>query len=137
LKQVLLIVLVVVLTVGAMAAGAGIYRWVTSDVTQTVTQEDIPIPAPTPKPQPNIFIMRGLLEEYAKDDSNPGTACLKNKSWQSLIKIVGVEISVFYDERYPGKWTVISSGLDCKGIETWTIDWVNSRIEYIGSNKSP
>ena len=31
MKQVLLIVLVVVLTVGAMAAGAGIYKWTRKD----------------------------------------------------------------------------------------------------------
>ena len=65
MKQVLLIVLAVVLTVGAMAAGAGIYKW---------TMVDANLPMATPSP--TLSHCESLTQQLAQAETERGAAFL-------------------------------------------------------------
>lgn len=65
LKQVLLIVLAVVLTVGAMAAGAGIYKWRMVDANLPVTT-----------PSPTLSHCESLTQQLAQAETERGAAFL-------------------------------------------------------------
>ena len=138
MKQVLLIVLVVVLTVGAMAAGAGIYKW--AMVTPHPAPEPIPTPAPasTPEPTLNKSLIGDLLQGYVLDSnvSDTDVRCITcrpgGKRRPNWIGAGGLDLRYIDD-----KWTLYHAGPRCKGLETWEIDDATGAITYLGSSTPP
>ena len=133
-----------VLTVGAMAAGAGIYKWtmVTPEVNGPAWGAMVADgPAPTPEPTLNKFLLNGLLQEYVTGGggSNPGRECLVEpvylpKRW------LRIELLDHTFPEYDGKtgnWTLRVTGDRCKGLETWEIDDATGAIKYLGSSTAP
>ena len=117
MKRVLLIALFLVFTLGAMAAGAGIYKWTS---------------APTHKPNLPYFLIEGLLTEYISYEGNPGQECLRFRGMQML----STDWRANYNSEN-GTWMVRSTGKNCTGIESWEIDDATGAITYLGSSTSP
>ena len=127
--------MVVALTVVAMAAGAGIYKW--AMVTPHPAPEPIPTPTPASTPEPNLVgLLPGLLQEYVSDldVSDMDTKCIRYNLLGSRA-FVGLKAVKW---RYmDGKWTIRNTGSDCTGIETWEIDDATGAIKYLGSSTAP
>ena len=127
-----------VLKVGAMAAGAGIYKWT------MVTPADTPkVPTPTPRPTLNMSLLNGLLVEYTTGGGgrNPGWKCLTELKWPNLQsptlrRNLLAENFPEYDGE-TGNWTLRVTGDRCKGLETWEINDATGAIKYLGSSTSP
>ena len=115
--------MVVALTVGAMAAGAGIYKWAAPEPV-IVPPTIVP---PTPEPMPSKPLLDRLMLEYVIDSKSPGRPCLIDGPKLPSVRYV-------YKD---GKWIYHSSGDRCDGLETWEIDDVTGAIKYVGSQKSP
>ena len=125
MKRVLLIALFLVFTLGAMAAGAGIYKWTIPEAKPTYTL--------------NQELIEGLLKEYVSDIGNPGRHCLTSPRGRSKRNLRGNLMSLNYPT-YDGennKWTLRATGDDCTGIESWEIDDATGAIKYLGSSTSP
>jgi len=101
LKQLPGIAFIMVLTAGAMAAGAGLYKW--------ATPESVIAPA-TPVPhEPNLsrHLIDGLLRQYLLDSSSPSRHCVREFS-SSINNFVNKN-SRSIDIRYiadSGRWAV-------------------------------
>ena len=137
LKKLLGIALILLLTVGAMAAGAGIYKWVIYEPA-TILPASSPI---TPKPTLNRSLIGGLLTEYVSDETSPGRECLViggsfrgmsdidyDLEFNRLRWLTSVDGNGF-------NWTIRATGGNCKGLEKWEIDDNTGAIEYLGPSK--
>ena len=127
MRQLLGIALIMVLTVGAMAAGAGIYKWLEStDTQEAVTEATTPVRVDGPNL--NDWQIIELIYDYTKDlvDENGyyslDARCLHTavdgKSWS-------------YNEG-TDTWLVGSVGPYCQGLEHWLIDDSTGAVEYLG-----
>jgi len=123
-----------VLTMGAMVAGAGIYKWASPTIVPATSVPPLSTFVPEPNLSPSLLI--GLLKEYVSDKSSPGRTCL-TRAPSPLFDIdltVGKRYLRNVQKAYlDGKWTVRATGEECSGLEIWEIDDVTGAIEYLGS----
>ena len=142
------IALVMVLTVGAMAAGAGIYKWLESTDTQTNAQEVTEAPTPTPQHYQNLTrdAVDRLLGQYIDLPDSPGLGCLYRRiskriklaflDGPELSEMVLNSVDTFYS-RPRDVWVVRATGGTCKGIESWLISDTDGAISYVGGTLAP
>ena len=122
-----------VLTVGAMFAGAGIYKWGSPTAIPSATI--VPSPSPLPTPNLNRGLIFGLLKEYVSETSSAGLTCLTRRAGPAepdgmrFLKREAANGAVYM----AGKWTVRLTGGQCNALEIWEIDDMTGAIEYLGS----
>lgn len=125
LKQLLGIALVMLLTVGAMAAGAAIYKWSTATPTQTAIGEAIPVtPTANSTNYQNLDdkLIRKLLEQYRDGEEVPPGHCLG--------KPIDFNVTWGY-MRITDEWVARAAGEGCQGVELIIIDDGTGEIRHL------
>ena len=135
LNQVLLIAVVMALTIVAMAAGAGIYKWAATPAIVPTATPTIATPTVAPSPSLTSDLISGLLREYIEelDLKSPGIDCLVRFDIYSDAHLLPLEDPTYQQ----GKWTLRKSGSTCDGVESWEIDDATGAIKYLGSSTTP
>ena len=140
LNQVLLIAVVMALTVAAMAAGAGIYKWAATPAIVPTATPTIATPTVAPSPNLTYDLLAGLLYEYMSelDLKSPGIDCSVGFS---PYRREDAERYRNYDHTkatyQQGKWTLRNTGKTCDGVESWEMDDATRAIKYLGSSTTP